>query len=139
MGGYLLDTNVLSELVKAKPDVGVIRFLGGLSDCYISVLTIHELYFGIESIKDNSAKKDALNFAIEELTATFKGNILSINNPEARVAASMRADAKKKGKVVHVIDSLIGATAYANGLTVITRNEKDFEELHVSVINPWLK
>ncbi|MGJ8641722.1 MAG: type II toxin-antitoxin system VapC family toxin [Opitutaceae bacterium] len=137
MSGFLLDTNVLSELARPDPNIGVVEFISDLENAYISVLTIHELYFGIERLPQQSKRKEKLGLIVEELVGTFRDNILPLDQAESRVAAKMRADAERVGRVTHLVDSLIAATAFTNGLSVVTRNEKDFVELQVSVVNPW--
>jgi predicted nucleic acid-binding protein len=137
MSGYLLDTNVLSELAKPKPDSGVVQFLDELELGYISVLTVHELYYGIELIQKDAERRDRLTRVVEALLETFRDHILPIGQTESRIAASIRANAHLSGRVVHVIDSLIAATALARGLSVVTRNEKDFTYSKASLINPW--
>lgn len=137
MSGYLLDTNILSELAKPEPDKNVVRFLRNLENAYISVLTIHELTFGIELLPQKSKRQETLSKIVEELVAVFQDTILPIDQMEARIAGEMRADAQKEGRTIHVIDSLIAATAFAKSLSVVTRNAKDFADLPINVINPW--
>lgn len=139
MSGYLLDTNVISEIAQPQPDAGVCRFVGGLDDACLSTLTIHELSYGLELLPADSRRKAELVRKIEELLGLFHERILPITDTESRIAGAMRADAKKTGRVVHTIDALIAATAFAHDLTVVTRNEKDFQDLGVRVFNPWVK
>lgn len=139
MNGCLLDTNVLSELTKPEPDKGVVEFLANLENGYISVLTIHEFTYGIELQKGNSKRKKQLSKAVDELVSNFQDKILPIGQIESAVAGKIRAKAQTSGRTIHVIDSLIAATASARGLSVVTRNEKDFQDLGIDVVNPWAK
>ena len=136
MRGYLLDTNILSEVMKSQPDKGVINLLDGLENVYISVLTIHEIYFGIECL-NNSLRKQSLTNALEELTLTFENNLLSFGQEEAKVSATMRSTLQKNGRQLHLADSMIAATAFTHGLTILTRNIKDFKGLQITASNPF--
>jgi predicted nucleic acid-binding protein len=138
MSAYLLDTNVLSELAKPHPDPGIVNFLSELEDAYISVLTIHELKFGIECLPEKSNRKETLNKVVEGLLDTFRESLLPIDEMESRVAGKIRADAQAAGRTIHVIDSLIAATGLVKNLTVVTRNEKDFAHSGVTIANPWV-
>lgn len=137
MSGFILDTNVLSETARERPNPNVIAFLAGLDSAYISVLSIHELVYGIERLEPGTKRRLALADAIDNLVGTFGDRILIVGEAEARSAAMMRAAAEKSGRTVHVVDSLIAATALVHGLTVASRNAKDFEGLGVSIRNPW--
>lgn len=137
MSGFILDTNVLSETARERPNPSVIAFLSGLDSAYISVLSIHELAYGIERLEPGTRRRLALTDTIDSLVGTFRDRILVVGETEARSAAVMRANAERSGRIVHLIDSLISATALSRGLTVATRNVSDFAGLGVSVRNPW--
>ena len=138
MTRFLLDTNVLSETVKPKPNIRVIHFLQGLGDAYISVLTIHELCYGIDLLPADSRRSIMLTSKIEELLETFQDKILPIGPVEARTAAKLRANAQQKGRTLHIVDTLIAATAIVYGLTIATHNINDFNELGIMLKNPWI-
>lgn len=136
---YLLDTCVISELVKPKPDKKVIKWLleQNETDLYISVLTLGELHRGIEKLRP-SKKKDDLHAWVEiEVKGRFSNRILDINNVIAKTWGKIQAIAEGKGKPMPAIDSLIAATAIAVGLTVVTRNVADMEQSGVAIFNPW--
>ncbi len=137
MSGFLLDTNVLSETAKARRDPGVMAFLAGLDAAYLSVLSIHELTYGLERLEPGTKRRLALTKVSEALLATFESRVLPIEPPEARAAAAMRVHAASEGRTVHLADALIAATALVHGLTVVTRNVSDFEGLGVLIRNPW--
>ena len=137
MSAYLLDTNILSELARQRPEPGVERFFHDLKGAYISVLTVYELNYGLELLPDDSSQRLRLAEKISAMTEAFGDRILSVGYREAKIAARMRASAQKSGRTFHVIDLLIAATAFVHGLTVVTRNQKDFERLEVKVLNPW--
>lgn len=137
MTAYLLDTNVLSEVARPEPDPKVLHFLRSMEVGYVSVLTIHELTFGLELLAEGSQKRASLSHVIEDLLSTFKEQVLPLGQAEARMAASLRAHAQKEGRTLHVIDALLAATASTHALTVVTRNKKDFAGLQVKLLNPW--
>ena len=137
MTEYLLDTNVISELTRPKPDKGVSSFLKDLEHGYLSVLTIHELAYGLELTPKGSKRRNDLSEKIDALLDLFGDEILPVGYHECRIAALMRADAQTQGKTLHLVDLLIAATAINLRLTIVTRNEKDFENLDVKVLNPW--
>jgi len=133
---YLLDTNILSETTKPICNEGVRKFLDSLSNAYISVLSIHEIAYGLERLPKGRKRSD-LTQTIEALLATFEDLILPINQPEARAAGALRAASQSQGRTVDTADGLIAGTALVHGLTIVTRNEKDFEGLGVLIHNPW--
>ena len=137
MNGVLLDTNVLSEVARTQPNAGVIEFLTSVENAYISVMSIHELTYGIERLEAGTKRRIALTRVIDSLLATYQANILDIGEAEAKAAANMRANRESQGRTLHLIDSLIAATAIVNGLSIATRNVSDFQELGAIICNPW--
>lgn len=140
MSHFLVDTNVISELSRPRPDPGVVKFMADQAEPYISVITYHELIFGIFAMKP-SRRQEALKESIDNFFTIihFAGRFLPVDEPVARTAAVMRATAARTGHTATFADSLIAATAYAKNLTVVTRNVADFEPLNVAVFNPWTK
>lgn len=136
MSGFLLDTNILSETTRPACDPGVRAFLDELPEAFISVLTIHELAYGLERLP-NGKRRDDLTASIEALLDIFSDMILPINEPEARAAGALRAASGQGGRQVDTADGLIAGTALVHGLTIVTRNEKHFHGLGVMVRNPW--
>jgi toxin FitB len=139
----LLDTVVLSELRKAKPNAGVVAFLRTQASetTFLSALTIGEIEAGIakqRALEKNSETKTRAGFADELaqwLVATelqFAQNILPITPQIAKLWGRLCVQTGNKG-----IDNLIAATALCHNLTMVTRNVKDFEQTGVSVINPF--
>ena len=134
---YLVDTNTISELVKAKPDKQVIKWFNAVSDrdLCISVLTLGEIRKGLIKI-DNESKREKIRFWLEhELSTWFGDRILPIDQEVAHKWGMLQA----QNRTLPAIDSLIAATALHYDLIIVTRNTKDFNELALEVINPFLK
>ena len=132
----LLDTNIISELVKETPNAKVLTFVSQAQSAWIPVITVHELEFGIAGLP-RGKKRVVLEAKIAHALTQYKDRILSITRREAREAAFMRAQARVQGHVLHLPDALIAATAKEHGLTLATRNISDFDYLGIHVVNPW--
>jgi predicted nucleic acid-binding protein len=135
---YLLDTCVISELVKTKPNTMVMRWVAEQpeSALYLSVLSIGEIEQGIARLSGTAkAKKERLMVWVSSnVTARFGERILSIDPP---VAASWGSFQGHSTQTLPVVDGLIAATARVHTLTVVTRNVKDFRRFDVPVFDPW--
>ena len=136
MSGYLIDTNVVSELTKASPDSGVIAFLSEQDDLWLASVVLHELEFGLQSLPQGR-RRDDLRQVLSDFITEFDDRILPLERIEAEWAARLRAEAHLSGRVLHLGNALIAGTAKAHGLSVATRNVKDFDGLDVNVANPW--
>ena len=135
----LLDTSVISELVKKTPHDGVLAWLSRQDEesLYLSVLTIGELEKGIVKLRV-SARRDRLrSWVTRDLAARFADRVLPIDIPVATRWGALTGDAEKHGSPLPVIDSLIAATALEHGFSVVTRNIADFERCGVPCVNPW--
>jgi predicted nucleic acid-binding protein len=133
---YLLDTNVLSELRRKNPDKGVVDWFTNrpASTLFLSVLTLGELRKGIEKIQDPIRSTALTDWLETDLPNFFTGRILSINSEVADTWGRLIA---MHTRPLPAIDSLLGATAAKHGLSMVTRNARDFEGLGIDVINPW--
>lgn len=132
---FLLDTNVISEVRKREPDPQVSTWLAQLrtEQISLSVLTIGELRRGISMLARKApARARALGDWVSQLEQTYQDRILPVT---AKVAT--RWGAINSARTFPAVDSLLAATAIEHGLTVATRNEKDFAETGVSVFNPF--
>jgi len=133
---YLLDTNVLSELVRPKPSPAVLAWFEDTPDdsLYISVLTIGEIRKGVESVA-SVVRKETLRIWLEHtLPDWFQERVLSIDEPVAERWGRLLAEANRP---VPAIDSLLAATALHYDLRMVTRNVQDFTFPELEVINPW--
>ena len=139
MSGFLLDTNVPSELTRPKPAPQVERWLDEANDqdLYFSVISLSEILKGI-TLLPASKRRDGLQ---EWLDATlrpwFESRILPVTAPIAERWGSLSGECRLKGQHVRVADGLIVATALHHELTVVTWNVKDFANMAVEVLNPW--
>lgn len=129
---YLLDTNVISELIKREINIFVKRWFQSNSeiDLYLSVVTINELYYGVFKNKNNS--KRIFNWIEQDLKDRFFSRIFSIDIEIAEKAAEFMTIKPNK-----VQDSYIAATAYVSDLPLVTRNIKDFNDFNIKLINPF--
>lgn len=136
MSGYLIDTNVVSELTKTSPHPNVIAFLSGRDDLWLSSVVLHELEFGLRSLPEGRRRGD-LEMVLSDFITEFEDRILPLERMEAVWSARLRAEAHLAGRVLHLGDALIAGTARAHGLSIATRNVRDFDGLDVKVTNPW--
>ncbi len=136
---YLLDTCLLSELIKPDPSPKVVEWLSAQDEdhLYISVLTIGEILKGIGKLPTGRKRLRLQAWVDHDLRNRFKGKVLPIDDETAETWGTLSAEAEGKGKKLPVIDGLLAATALANGLTVVTRNTKDIESSGANYINPW--
>ena len=136
MTGFLLDTNVISELTTDEPDSRVVRFLDDEGDLWLSSVVVYEMEYGFATLPQGrrAARLRALQ---ANILAAFAGRLLSLNQSGARWAAELRAQAGHVGRTVDVGDALIAGTAKAHGLALATRNIRDFQGMDVHLVNPW--
>jgi predicted nucleic acid-binding protein len=133
----LLDTNVLSELVRPRPEARVQAFVMAQTDPIISVLTIHEITYGAERAPD-PARRVKLVAWVAAIQSRFAGRIIVIDAAIAEHASRLRADGKARGTAADPIDSLIAACALSRGAHIATRNVRDFAAFGIGVIDPWV-
>jgi predicted nucleic acid-binding protein len=133
---YLLDTHVLSELRRKTPEAAVVEWFSGksASNLYLSVLTLGELRKGIEGVSDAKRRMALTDWLETDLSAFFAGRVLAVDTSVADRWGRLLSAA---GRPLPAIDSLLAATAAQNGLSMVTRNTRDFAALGLDVINPW--
>ena len=136
MSGFLLDTNVVSEMMKNRPSPRVIAFLTRRSDLWLSSLVVHELEFGLY-LAPPGRRRERLQAALARFLGAYERRILHLDRACADWAARLRADAVRSGRPADLADMLIAGTALAHNLVVATRNVRDFEGVNVAVVNPW--
>lgn len=139
MSGFLLDTNVISELVKPRPEQKVINWIQATDESlfFLSVLTIGEIRKGINSLPSGNKRALLESWLGNDLVMRFAGRILSIDFGIAERWGLLSAQAKASGVLLPVIDGLLAATALHHNLTFATRNTNDVKLAGLSVFNPW--
>lgn len=133
---YLLDTNVLSELRRKVPNPQVAQWIEQrpIHSLYLSVLTLGEIRKGVAGVSEPQRQAALLDWLENELPQFFGGRILTIDQAVAERWGRLLAHA---GRPLPVIDSLLAATALQHGLTLVTRNLRDFALPDLEVIDPW--
>jgi hypothetical protein len=135
----LLDTNVVSEPLRLRGDVGVRAWLDAqiVETLHLSIISVAELRYGLEILPEGKRKDDLRTRLESEVLAAFGSRILLFDGTAAGAYSSLRARARSKGLAIGMADALIAATAASCGLTVATRDTAPFEAAGVAVINPW--
>lgn len=135
---FLLDTNVVSEPKRARPDERVIDWLGDqlLSDLHISVITVGELRRGIVRLEPGR-RRDDLDFWLADLILRYGERILPVDLDVTERWATLAETCRAAGRPSEMTDELIAATAHVHGLTVVTRNVRHFEPAGCRVLSPW--
>lgn len=128
---FLADTNILSELVKARPDAGVLAWSSGVSRIALSVITIEEIQFGL-SRRPNPA---IARWFAETLPRIAEQ--LPVTSDVAQTAGQLRGRFAARGVARSQADMLIAATAQVHHLTLVTRNVRDFDECGIGLLNPF--
>ncbi len=136
---FLLDTAVVSELVRKSPSAGVLKWIDGQDEAslYLSVLTIGELEKGVAGLPASARRTRLQSWVRRDLAERFGGRLLPVDARTAARWGSIAGESGKRGRPLPVIDCLIAATALVHGLTVATRNIADFERCGAACVNPW--
>jgi len=136
---FLLDTNVVSEARKPRPDPGIAQWLRDCDEihCFISVVTIAELRHGIERMAPGLRRRQLDLWVDRDLLQRFGGRILPVDVAIASTFGRIVARTQAQGRAIEPMDAFIAATAEQHGLTLVTRNIRDFASLGITVINPW--
>jgi predicted nucleic acid-binding protein len=138
----LLDTNVLSEALRPSPDLRVIDWLNrNFPESAVSSITLFELAAGIALLR-RGRKRDALESAVARMTRRFGDRIYAFDTASAEAAARLLGAARAAGLGIHQVpsklaDLQIAGIAAAYGLTLATRDVKDFEGLGIELVDPW--
>lgn len=135
---YLLDTCVISELVRPKPNEDVISWLNKTPNerLFLSVITIGEIRKGITKLPD-SRKKNQLTNWLNTLLEDYESRIFPINLTVTENWGNIQGHAETKGTPLTSVDSLIAAVALTHNLIIVTRNENDFIASNATILNPW--
>jgi toxin FitB len=132
-----LDTDVLSEPLKQRPDERVLDWLEGLEDeAVITAITVGELLTGVRALPDGRRRADLLE-AIEQTLQSFAGSVLPYDAAAARSYARLQGTRRLTGRPLAVEDGMIAAICLTHGAALATRNTPDFEDLGLETIDPW--
>jgi toxin FitB len=136
---YLLDTNVISELIAREPNQKVIDWIDSLDPetVYLSVITIGELRKGIEKLASSRRKDQLTTWLASDLLRRFADKMVAITIDVMLVWGELTRRLERDGKPIAAIDSLIAASVLEGQYTLVTRNEDDFQHTGVPIINPW--
>lgn len=136
---FLLDTCVLSELVKPQPNSGLTTWLSkqNTNTLFISSLTIGELKKGIEKLAEGQRKSFLDAWLSTRVMQNFEGRVLSLDAEIALSWGKHQAEMEATGKPLPLMDSWIASTAKTHSLTLVTRNMKDMQLGGVKLLNPW--
>lgn len=139
MSGFLLDTNVISELIKPLPEPNVTTWIERIDESllYLSVLTLGEIRRGIAVLPQSRRRATLEAWLDKELRARFEDRILAIDQEVADRCGLLTAAARSNGIVLPVIDGLMAATALEHNLTLVTRDTGQIPSMGVAVFNPW--
>jgi toxin FitB len=136
----VLDTNVLSEVMKTAPEPAVAAWLarGNASDFFTTSVTEAEILLGV-AILPAGRRKQEIATAARRIMTLFAGRILSFDSSAAAVFAEVVAERRKLGRPINDFDAQIAAITRSHGMKLATRNVPDFEDVGIAIINPWIR
>jgi toxin FitB len=136
---WLLDTNVLSELQRRRPEPKVVAFVRAqpLDNLYISSVTVAEIRFGIELVADIGRRAELYDWLTHKVRPMFDQRVLPVTEDIMLKWRLLVQEGRKSGHTFSQPDLIIGATALEHGLTVVSRDTADCERARVPVLNPW--
>jgi predicted nucleic acid-binding protein len=138
---WLLDTNILSEIRKPRPEPKVVAFVSGtpLDELYVSAVTLAELRFGIELLNQDSLQRANLSqWLTHTIRPMFSDRVLPVTEDIMFRWRVLMEDGRKSGHTFSQPDLILAATALQHGLTVVTRGRSDFDMARVPVVDPWV-
>lgn len=136
---FLLDTNVVSEWVKPRPDENVVAWLADVDEdqVFLSVVSFAELRRGVDLLEPGRRRDRLEEWLADDLTARFHGRILDVDRRVADGWGQLMARSQRAGHALASMDAFFAATALRHELTLVTRNVRDFDGLGVALHNPW--
>jgi toxin FitB len=139
--GWLLDTNVLSELRRLRPDPRVVAFVKAqpLDILYISSVTLAEIRFGIEQVREPARRAELGDWLTHRVRPMFAQRVLPVTEDIMLKWRLLVEEGRKAGHTFSQPDLIIGATALEHGLTVVSRDTSEYKRARVSIVNPWQK
>jgi len=133
---WLVDTNVISEMARPRPAAKVVAFLERTSGLHLSVITLHEIAYGVDRAPD-PVRRAKLTAWLSQLSQQFADRVIPIDATIAERAGRLRAAAAALGRPADPLDALIAATALERNLKLATRDVADFRNLGPELHDPW--
>ena len=139
MTDWLLDTNILSELRRPKPEARVVAFVPAqpLDRLIVSAVTLAEIRFGIELVGEAGRRAELGNWLTHQVRPMFDQRVLPISEDVMFKWRLLVEDGRKAGHTFSQPDLIIAATALHHGLTIVSRDVNDFEKARAPIFNPW--
>ena len=140
MTGWLLDTNILSELRRPKPEPKVVAFIAAqsLEELHISTVTLAEIRFGIEVLPEVTRRSELNNWLTHKVRPMFEHRVLPISEDIMLKWRLLVDEGRKIGHTFSQPDLIIAATGHHHGLTIVSRDTSDYVKARVNVFNPWI-
>jgi toxin FitB len=137
--GWLLDTNVLSELRRPRPEPKVIAFIAAqpLEGLFVSSVTLAEIRFGIELVTDAGKRAELNDWLTHKVRPMFDQRVLPVTEDIMFKWRLLVEDGRKAGHTFSQPDLIIAATGLEHGLTIVSRDTTDYERVRVPVLDPW--
>jgi predicted nucleic acid-binding protein len=140
VSGWLLDTNVISELRRPRPEERVVAFVAAqpLESLFVSAVSLAELRFGIEMVDDAIRRAELSDWLTHRVRPMFEQRVLSVSEDVMFKWRLLVEEGRKSGHTFSQPDLIIAATGLQHGLTVVTRDTSDFGRTRVALFNPWV-
>lgn len=140
MSGWLLDTNVISELRRPRASARVRSFIASqrLEDLFVSTVTFAEIRFGIEAVGDPIRRSELNDWLLHRVRPMFDQRVLEVSEDVMFKWRLLVEEGRKIGHTFSQPDLIIAATALQHGLTVVTRGPGDYKLARVPLLNPWV-
>jgi predicted nucleic acid-binding protein len=139
VSGWLLDTNILSELRRKRPEPKVVAFIAAqpLEELYVSAVTLAEIRYGIESLPDANKRAELTGWLTHKVRPMFEQRVLPISEDTMFKWRLLVEEGRKVGHTFSQPDLIIAATGLQHGLTIVSRDTREFLMARVPVLNPW--
>ena len=136
---YLIDTNVVSETLKPRPERRVVDWIGRqmANDLFLASISLGELVRGVRRMRDRARRERFQRWIDYDLAAQFQGRILPFDRETAVIWGEIMGDGDRVGRPKPMADAQIAAIARRHGLTLVTRNMRDFVGMEVVLLDPW--
>jgi predicted nucleic acid-binding protein len=136
---FLLDTNVVSEPTRPRPNQGLLVWLASVNEesVFISTVTISELRYGVERLSAGRRRTRLDSWLRNDLLHRFEGRVLPVDIEVADACGRLSARSESQGRSIEACDAIIAATAEVHGLTLVTRDAPDFKAVLKYILTPW--